>query len=62
MAHDWTVTELLAPDAQLATAIAVLHNLILPAVFYLTLFVHLGAMTRHHFGERRVQDIRRLLR
>jgi cytochrome b561 len=40
----------------------VLHNLLLPAVFSLALFAHLGAVTNHHFIERRAQDIRRILR
>jgi cytochrome b561 len=40
----------------------VLHNLLLPAVFSLALFAHLGAVTNHHFIERRPQDIRHMLR
>jgi cytochrome b561 len=34
---------------------------VLPAVFYLALFAHLGAVIKHHFIERRPQDIRRML-
>jgi hypothetical protein len=33
----------------------------LPVAFYLALFAHLGAVTNHHFIERRPQDIRRML-
>jgi cytochrome b561 len=40
----------------------VLHNLALPTVFYLALFAHLGAVTKHHFIEHQPQDIRRMLR
>jgi cytochrome b561 len=60
--YGWSVTGLLAPDAQFAAAVGVLHNLVLPAVFYLALFAHLGAVTKHHFIERRPQDVRRMLR
>jgi cytochrome b561 len=35
---------------------------VLPVAFYLALFAHLGAVTKHHFIERRPQDIRRMLR
>jgi len=60
--YGWSVTGLMEPNAQLAAVAAVLHNLVLPAVFYLAVFVHLGAVTKHHFGERRVQEVRRMLR
>lgn len=60
--YGWSLTGLLTPDAQFAAAMGVLHNLVLPAVFYLALFAHLGAVTKHHFIERRPQDIRRMLR
>jgi len=60
--YGWTVTGLLAPNAELAAAVAILHNLVLPAVFYLALIAHLGAVTKHHFGERRPQEVRRMLR
>jgi len=60
--YGWSITGVLAPDAQLAAAVAVLHNLVLPAVFYLAIFAHLGAVTKHHFGERRLHEVRRMLR
>ena len=60
--YGWSVTGLLAPNVQLAAFMAVLHNLVLPAAFYLALVVHLGAVTKHHFGERRVHEVRRMLR
>lgn len=60
--YGWAVTALLAPDAQLAAAVGVLHNSVLPAIFYLALFAHFGAVTKHHFIERQPQDIRRMLR
>jgi cytochrome b561 len=60
--YGWSFTGLLTPDAQFAAAVGQLHNLVLPAVFYLALFAHLGAVTKHHFVERRPQDVRRMLR
>ena len=60
--YGWSVSGLLAPDAQLAAIVAVVHNLVLPAVFYLAIFAHLGAVTKHHFGERRLHEVRRMLR
>lgn len=60
--YGWSITGLLTPDAQFAAAVGVLHNLVLPSVFYLALFAHLGAVTKHHFVERRPQEVRRMLR
>lgn len=60
--YGWSLTGLLAPNAELAAVVALVHNLVLPAIFYLAIFAHLGAVTKHHFGERRVQDVRRMLR
>lgn len=58
----WSLNSLFTPDAQLAAAAASLHNLVLPAVFYLAIFAHLGAVTKHHFAERRTLEVRRMLR
>ena len=58
----WSLTGFLAPNEQLAAVVAVLHNLVLPIVFYLAIFAHLGAVTKHHFGERRRLEVRRMLR
>jgi len=60
--YGWSLTGLLAPDAQLAAVVAFLHNLVLPAVLYLAICTHLGAVTKHHFGERRQHEVRRMLR
>ena len=60
--YGWSFTGMLTPDAQFAAAAGVLHNLVLPAVFYLALFAHLGAVTKHHFVERRPQEVQRMLR
>ncbi len=58
----WSLTGLIAPNEPLAAVVAFLHNLVLPVVFYLAIFAHLGAVTKHHFGERRVLEVRRMLR
>ncbi len=60
--YGWSVTGLLAPNAEAAAVVAFLHNLVLPALFYLAIFLHLGAVTKHHFGEQRQQEVRRMLR
>jgi len=60
--YGWSVTGLLTPNPQWAEVVAFLHNLVLPAVFYLAIFMHLGAVTKHHFGERRQHEVRRMLR
>jgi cytochrome b561 len=60
--YGWSVTGLLAPNAELAAVVAFLHNLALPTLFYLAIFMHLGAVTKHHFGECRLRDVRRMLR
>ncbi len=60
--YGWSLVGLLTPNVQLAEVVGVLHNLVLPAAFYLALIAHLGAVTQHHFGERRRNDVRRMLR
>lgn len=60
--YGWSVAGFLTPDAHLGAAAGVVHNLVLAAMFYLALFAHLGAVTKHHFIDRRPQDIRRMLR
>jgi len=58
----WSLSSLFAPNDALAAAAATVHNLVLPAVFYLAIFAHLGAVTKHHFAERRLLEVRRMLR
>jgi cytochrome b561 len=53
---------LITPNETLAAGVAVVHNLLLPTVFYLAIAAHLGAVTKHHFGDRHVQAVRRMLR
>ncbi|SEN87029.1 Cytochrome b561 [Loktanella fryxellensis] len=58
----WSLSDRFTPNSQLAESAAILHNLVLPAVFYLAVAAHLGAVTVHHFAERRLLDVRRMLR
>lgn len=43
----WTLTGMLAPHADAAAAIGVLHNVVLPVIFYLAIALHLGAVLQH---------------
>jgi cytochrome b561 len=46
----------------LSAGLTILHDRILPLVFYGIIFAHLGAVLKHHFVDRRVGDVRRMLR
>jgi len=41
--------------------LAVLHDLIVPTAFYVALVLHLGAVTKRHFGVRQLQKARHML-
>jgi len=58
----WSLSGIFTPDEQLAALAGIVHNLVLPAVFYLAIFAHLGGVTRHHFAEARPLEVRRMLR
>ncbi len=45
-----------------AGVLAVLHNQLLPLLFYAVIFAHVGAVLKHHFVDGRVNDVRRMLR
>jgi cytochrome b561 len=45
-----------------AGVLAVLHNQLLPLLFYTVIFAHVGAVLKHHFVDGRVNDVRRMLR
>ena len=38
-----------------------LHDGVLPLAFYVVIFLHVGAVLKHHFADRRVNDVRRML-
>ena len=39
-----------------------LHDLFLPLAFYTVIALHITAVVKHHFGDRRLGDVRRMLR
>ncbi len=39
-----------------------LHDLVLPLAFYALIASHVGAVLKHHFADRRLGDVRRMLR
>ena len=39
-----------------------LHDLVLPLAFYALIALHITAVVKHHFGDRRLGDVRRMLR
>jgi cytochrome b561 len=41
---------------------AMLHNQVLPILFYAIIAMHLGAVLKHHFITRRTADVRRMIR
>jgi cytochrome b561 len=50
------------PNLEWSSVLAILHDRILPLIFYGTIFAHLGAVLKHHFVDKRVGDVRRMLR
>ena len=38
-----------------------LHDFVLPVAFYVVIFMHVGAVLKHHFADRRATDVRRML-
>jgi cytochrome b561 len=50
------------PDPALASSLTILHDRVLPLVFYGIIFLHVGAVLKHHFIDRRSGDVRRMLR
>ncbi len=57
----WKATELIGPAPGLASLMTLLHNAVLPLLFYGVIFAHVGAVLKHHFIDRRTTDIRRML-
>ncbi len=50
-----------APEAGAAAAMSWAHDAILPLAFYAAIFAHVGAAAKHHFLDRRVADIHRMV-
>jgi cytochrome b561 len=54
-----TIPAFCGPNAALSTGLIILHDGVLPLIFYGNIFAHLGAVLKHHFVDRRVGDVRR---
>lgn len=55
----WVLGPMFAPDVQIAKIASLLHNIVLPFVFYAVILAHVGAVLKHHFADRRPDDVRR---
>jgi cytochrome b561 len=60
--YGWAVPLSAAPVPAAGAFWQTLHDEILPFLFYAIIAMHLGAVVKHHFIERRMEDIRRMLR
>jgi cytochrome b561 len=57
-----TIPDAVTPSGSAASFWAVLHDWILPLLFFLLILTHLAAVIKHHFFDYRPADIRRMLR
>ena len=60
--YGWTAPLSAGTGSGSGSVWAVLHNQILPVLFYGVIAMHLGAVLKHHFVARRPADVRRMLR
>jgi cytochrome b561 len=49
-------------DEGWSAGLAILHDRVLPLLFYGIIAMHVGAVIKHHFVDRRIDDVRRMLR
>jgi cytochrome b561 len=45
-----------------SSALTILHDDVLQIAFYGVFFAHIAAVLKHHFADRRIADVRRMLR
>ena len=57
----WTLHSPVDLGKRAAAIFATAHDLILPSLFYVLIFAHIGAVLKHHFVDARNNDIRRML-
>jgi cytochrome b561 len=60
-AFGYTMKSTANPNQYGAAVSTSLHDWILPGLFCVALSLHIGAVLKHHFLERRVRDVRRML-
>ncbi len=57
-----TIPEPFGPSATAASFWGVLHDQVLPLLFFLLILIHVAAVIKHHFFDHRLSDVRRMLR
>ncbi len=57
-----TIPTFTGPNAALSAGLTMVHDRVLPLLFYGIIFAHLGAVLKHHLVDRRIGDVRRMLR
>ncbi len=57
----WVLPSPFTPDERTASTWAAAHDLLLPLLFYVLIFAHIGAVLKHHFVDGRDAGIRRML-
>jgi cytochrome b561 len=60
-AFGYEVTPMVSANQRAAAAWTAVHDWILPGLFCLALSLHIGAVLKHHFLERRIRAVRRML-
>ncbi len=60
--YGWALPVVARPSEAVTSAAAVLHNWCLPILFYVAIGLHVGAVLKRHFSERRHDAVRRMLR
>jgi len=59
--YGWAIPLTFAPDARITALASAAHAVVLPLAFYAAIFAHVGAVMKHHFIDRRVDEIRRMI-
>jgi cytochrome b561 len=60
--YGWKLSTLIRPGASTASIAAIVHNGVLPIIFYSAIAVHAGAVLKRHFRDDQKDAIRRMLR
>jgi cytochrome b561 len=60
--YGWKLSNLIGPGASAASIAAIVHNGVLPVIFYAAIALHAGAVLKRHFSDDRKDAVRRMLR
>jgi cytochrome b561 len=52
----------IGPSPEWSAVLTILHDDVLQIAFYAVFLAHIGAVLKHHFLDRRINDVRRMLR